>query len=170
MKRVVILFVCMGLLTAVLTVRAQDTSSMVNNLAQEVERSILQKELGWRLKDKTIRSEKAANSKGQPIVHHFAIYQWAMGEDNVTFTMSYKASQQEAADSLNLSKDRVSTGLGRKLEGLGDEAYIWTWTTPQGTGATIHFRQSNVHVNLSASSRALAERFAKHIADAVNSK
>lgn len=62
---------------------------------------------------------------------------------------------------------KASVGVGDRLDGLGDEAYISKGLT--GT-VTVRFRKSNVYVDVRASSEETARDIARKIADLVPGK
>lgn len=105
---------------------------------------------------KLIRKEEKGNQVN---------YIWGQdNKGNVDLTIYYGDTEREAIVYTNRLLKLLSVGPGRKLEGLGEEAYI---NSNEQTGsAVIRFRKGNVFIQLSAPLAAindLAERLANQV-------
>jgi hypothetical protein len=96
------------------------------------------------------------------------VYRWRSAEQYMRLLVFYGVSREEAAKKMSLAIDRLSMGPGRKLTGLGDEAYLATsHNTQEGH---IRFRKSNVYVELTAPTVGMAEDLAKNLASLIARK
>ena len=96
------------------------------------------------------------------------VYQWGSAKDGIRLLIFYGASEKEAAERMNFFISHISVGPDKKLEGIGDEAYVWK-SHGDGFGA-IRFRKSNVFVDLIAPSVAMADDLARSLADLIPGK
>lgn len=94
-----------------------------------------------------------------------ATYQWGPGKADVTLTIFYGASEQEAADVMKAALNRLSMGSGKKRSDIGDEAY--SWESERGGSAGIRFRKANVYVALAAISRDIVEDIARKLVEQI---
>jgi len=92
---------------------------------------------------------------------------WGPEKADVTLTIFYGSSEQEAINRMNFTLKFLSQGPGKKLTSLGDEAYMWD---DRSGFAGIRFRKANVYVDLVAPSLAMAQEFARKLADSVSKK
>lgn len=133
---------------ASLPTTAQDFSSLQNRLTDLVR----QQEPAWKL----THQEKREG---------FAYYQWEWaaesGKQGAVVQLFYESSKEKAEKGLQGLIHRISVGYDRKLQGIGDEAYIWEEPT-RGSGV-IRFRKANVYADIGAPSVALAERLAQEV-------
>lgn len=125
------------------------------SLRKNAEDTVKAKNPAWRLITKQERGKEIT-------------YQWGNNKADVTLTIFYGTSQQEAIDRMKRAVDSLSVGPGKQLADIGDEACLWK---TEGNGfAGIRFRKANVYIDLSGSSVALVEDLAKKLANHVQSK
>ena len=157
MKRpVAICLVLMLMLPTSMTVIAQDNSS----LFARVERTLKDKESGWKLVNKRI----SKNNK-------YVSYGWRSDKSFVSILISVHASADETTRTYKgLPFDFEVVGLKMKalatVPNLGDENYLWKDSNHKRIFG-IDFRKGNVVVHVSAPSIEIAKQFALHIADAI---
>jgi hypothetical protein len=96
------------------------------------------------------------------------IYQWGSKDYGVRLVIFYGTSQEDAAEKMNYSISHISVSPHKKLADIGDEAYLWT--SRRGDFAAIRFRKSNVYIELSAPSLAMAEDLTKSLAKLIKKK
>jgi hypothetical protein len=143
------LFLVSVLVCIASTVVSQDMPSLRKN----AEDTVKAKNPAWRLITKQERGKEIT-------------YQWGNNKADVTLTIFYGTSQQEAIDRMKRGVDSLSVGPGKELA-IGDEAYLWK----TGNGfAGIRFRKANVYIDLSGSSVALVEDLARKLANHVQTK
>ena len=94
------------------------------------------------------------------------VYLWGPTKADIVLGLFYGTSEQEATEKMKISISHISVGPDKTLRGLGDEAYLWSG---KGFGI-IRFRKSNVYIDLSAPSVAMAEDLARGLADLISSK
>jgi hypothetical protein len=75
------------------------------------------------------------------------------------------ASSAAAAKYIDQAHALASTGIGVKIQGVGQEAYLSQLN--RGASISIKFRERNFVVKLIASSEAKGRRFAKYIIDSI---
>ena len=129
---------------------AQDRPSLISKIESAVNDEVPQ----YKLVRKRL-SEKG-NLKAKNSYH-----QWGTPTDGVGLFVFELDSEEEAAQKMKISMNNLSVGPDRKLNGLGDEAYLWSAANGYGS---IQFRKGKVYVSLSATTAAMAERLAKRIA------
>jgi len=138
-------FVVIMLLFVASVVVGQDMAS----LRRKSEETVKAKNPQWKLITKQERGNQIT-------------YQWGTEKAEVTLTIFYGASTQEASEKMTKAIDYLSVGPGDKVRGFGDEAYLWK--TPSNGYAGIRFRKANVYFDLSASSITLVEDLARKLA------
>lgn len=145
------LFLVSFLVCIASTVVSQDMPSLRKN----AEDTVKAKNPAWRLLTKQERGKEIT-------------YQWGNNKADVTLTIFYGTSQQEAMDRMKRAVDSLSVGPAKQLADIGDEAYLWK---TEGNGfAGIRFRKANVYIDLSGSSVALVEDLARKLANHVQTK
>jgi hypothetical protein len=129
---------------------AQDLPSLIPKIESAVKDEVPQYKLVRNaLTEKGNQKDKAA------------FYQWGTRREGVSLSIFQGVSQEEAAQMIKDSMNHLSVGPDKKLNGLGNEAYLWI--APNGYGST-QFRKGKVYVTLSATTVAMAERVARRIA------
>lgn len=139
------------LLSGSMTVVAQDFPSLL----KKAEDIVKAKNPGWKLVRKEERDKEVT-------------YLWGPAKADVVLGIFYGASEQEAAEKMERSLKFVSVGPDKKLAGIGDEAYLWK-SYGRSIGI-IRFRKSNVYIDLTAPSVAMAVDLARSIADLIPGK
>jgi hypothetical protein len=76
------------------------------------------------------------------------------------------ASSAAAAKYIDQSQALASVGIGVKIQGVGQEAYLSK--SSRGTRISMKFRERNFVVDLIAPSEAKGRRFAKYIIDSIS--
>ena len=153
MKRTLVMFFFLSFSLCVSTiVLAQDFSSLIEKAEETV---------------KTKNPSLDLASKRQ-VTDKEVVYQFGSAKDGIRLLVFYGASEKEAAERMNFFISHISVGPDKKLEGIGDEAYLWK-SHGDGFGA-IRFRKSNVFIDLVAPSVAMAEDLARSLADLIPGK
>jgi len=129
---------------------AAQTRSSQTELSSKIETAIKSQEPAWEL------SGKEAQPKS-------TIYRWKLGSERVEADVFMMASPTAATDEFREFIRRMPVAPKEKLEGLGEEA--WLWQSPNTSGCMILFHRSNVFFHMDSSSVADAKRFAKHLDD-----
>jgi hypothetical protein len=96
------------------------------------------------------------------------VCQWGTLNDGMRLLIFYGDSEQEAVERMNLAIKFIPVGPDKKLAGLGHEAYLWK-TYGRNLGI-IRFGKSNVFIDLTAPSVAVAEDMARSLAGLITSK
>ncbi|MEQ1603474.1 MAG: hypothetical protein ABL999_01245 [Pyrinomonadaceae bacterium] len=91
-----------------------------------------------------------------------AVYNWGTNRKGIHLLIFYGESVHEATEWMNKTISFLSVGPGKKLKGLGDEAYFAS--SPKGDFAIYRFRKANVYMEVSAPSNGTAESIAKMLA------
>jgi hypothetical protein len=133
-------------------VLAHDFSSLLQKAEETVKTRNPSRELLWK----------------RQVTDKEVVYQWGSAKDGIRLLVFYGASEKEAAERMNFFISHISVGPDKKLEGIGDEAYMWR-SHGDGFGA-IRFRKSNVFMDLVAPSAAMAEDLARSLADLIPGK
>ena len=146
-------FLFLGILSyASMPVIAQDMPS----LRKKTEDIVQMKNHAWKLIRKQEREKEIT-------------YLWGQDEKaDVIVTVFYGASEQEAAERMVATLNRLSVGPGKKRTDFGDEAYSWKTETRNSGG--VRFRKGNVYVEVVASSAAIAEEMARSILHEIQKK
>ena len=140
------------LLSGSRTVVAQDFSSLLKKAADVV----TAKNPSWKLIRKEAQDKEVT-------------YLWGPAtKADVMLSVFYGASEQDAAEKMGRSLKFVAVGPNEKLAGLGDEAYLWR--SYGRSVVIIRFRKSNVYIDLTAPSVAMAEDLARSLADLIPGK
>jgi hypothetical protein len=135
-----------------ISVMAQDLSSLL----EKAENTVKTKNPSRELVSKKRETDKEV------------VYQWGSVKDGIRLLIFYGASEQEASEKMNFFIGHISVGPDKKLDGIGDEAYLWK--SQDGGFGAIRFRKSNVFVDLVAPSVAMAEDLARSLADLIPGK
>ena len=151
--KTICLVMLLVLLMSPMTVEAQEFST----LQRKVEEAVKREKPDWKLSQKDL-------------VEREAYYRWEWesesGKQIARIILFYGTSRKDAEEKFKPDISRWSVGPDRKLTGLGDEAYLWIGAN-SGSGM-IRFRKSNVFIDVSAPSVALAEQLAKQVADLIS--
>ena len=89
-------------------------------------------------------------------------------DEGVRLLVFYATSPQEAAEKMKASLKFLPVGPGKKRTDFGDEAYFWK--SGRGDFVVIRFRKSNVYIEVTAPSVAMAEDLAKSLAQEIRKK
>jgi hypothetical protein len=150
MKRLINYISAFLLLTPFVAVgQGQPTST--ERLASSVERAVRDNLPGWQLVKRHVRDNLVLNS-------------WKEKDREVSASFIEYESEAVAATKLEMAKVVIPVGLPKQIDGIGDEAYIWA--NYSGGRSTIQFRKGTVVVSVNAPADE-AEKFAKHVADAI---
>ena len=151
--KTIFLVLLLVLLIGPMSVEAQEFSA----LQRKVEDIIKREKPAWKLLHKDITERQV-------------VYRWEWesesGKKGARILLIYASSRKEAEEQLRQGVEYISVGPDRKLTGLGDEAYLWIGANNRS--GTIRFRKSNVFIDVSAPSVALAEQLAKQVADLIS--
>lgn len=140
-----------GLLFTNSGVMCQDMSS----LRRKAEDIVKAKYPKWKLITKQERDQQIT-------------YFWGPEKAEVTLTIFYCASKDDAAKKMSYWVSHISVGPDVKLDGLGDEAYLWK--THGSNGGVIRFRKDNVYFDVAATSMAVVKDLAKGLAHVIPDK
>ena len=145
-------FLLIGILHCVpMTVMPQDMPS----LRRRSEEIVKAKKPNWKLIKKQEREKEIT-------------YLWGPEKADVILTVFYGASRQEAADRMKATLDRLSVGPGKKVTGIGDEAYFSR--SEVNDSGVVRFRKANVYIEVIASSAKVAEDLANKLAREIQKK
>jgi hypothetical protein len=125
-------------------------------LFQEAEITIKTKHPGFEIVKKTVGAKE--------VIYNLQSLQGG----KMRLLLFYGTSEEEAVERMKVSLKWISVGPDKKLIGVGDDAYLWV-----GHGrdhGVVRFRKSNVYVELSAPSVALAEDLATNLANIIKGK
>ena len=152
MKRVFPILL-IGILHGVpMTVMPQDMSS----LRRRAEEIVKTKNPAWKLIRKQEREKEIT-------------YLWGPNDKaDVIVTVFYGASEQEAADRMKATLNRLSVGPGKERTDIGDEAYFSK--TEINDSGVLRFRKANVYIEVIASSAKVAEELANSLAREIQKK
>lgn len=121
-----------------------------------IEQSIPKRESGWKLRS-------SDRMEGNPVPQ--AVMDWTNGKEEIDAYIFVFPSPGFAANNLKADTgDRPYL----KLDGIGDEAYIWTpEQNKEYKRPTIRFRKSGAMIMMSSTSSDVVKRGAKFIAEAI---
>lgn len=120
-----------------------------------IEQSIPKRESDWKVKT----SDRMENINVPQ-----ASMDWTNGTDEVGAYILVFPTVEAAADNLKLNSD----GQFSKLDGTGDEAYMWTHQeNRKDTQFIIRFRKTGVVVMISSASLDVVKRSARYIAESI---
>jgi hypothetical protein len=146
------------LLAASLASSSPVTGQDLASFAAKAKRIVEAKNPNWKLNGK----EKLIGRDDK-----WVLYGWGTRESGVSLQIFYGASAQEAADALQFKLSTSEVRADKRLDGLGDEAYI---TKAYSGTVFIGFRKSNVFVDVAADDEDAARDIAKKLADLVPGK
>lgn len=154
-KLKIVLFLSIVILPHAVGFAANDSSVFTR-----IEGAVKEREPIWKLKKK--------RSAGQ---NKYTLYEWGSGKSFAGAFILVAPSRDRAAEALKgLTHDLEAHGLKMVVTGsvlnLGDENYEWRDSEHDGV-AGVDFRKDTVVVHVKASSSEIAQRFARHIADAI---
>jgi hypothetical protein len=93
---------------------------------------------------------------------------WEKNDAQVNIYVIALVTPEEAAEALKQRMHLISVGPNRKLEGLGDEAYVYG-TKIHGDSA-IRFRSGLFCVDVQANSSTTLHRFSKYIDEVIRAR
>lgn len=155
MKSLICLILAMTVSNTI-AVLSQERPSVFNPSLDKLHLALTAKEPGWKITKKELEGNRAT-------------YRWEMEEvGKAEIHIFTTGSVKEAAVALQARMDRVQVGPTAKLDGLGDEAYVWK-DSNRDTGI-IRFRKGNLLIEVNASKSAIAQKFSDYAAKALPEK
>jgi hypothetical protein len=148
--------ICLLLIASLASSLPADGQDLVS-FAAKAKRIVESKNPNW----KFIGQEKLIG-----VDDKYVLYGWGTRESGVGLRIFYGASAQEAADQMQFAIRSVAVRADKRLEGLGDEAYIAKGSSGP---VVVRFRKSNVFVQV-ISDEDTAKDIPKKLADLVPGK
>ncbi len=149
-KSILILLVSCSSVSIAQSKLSSEEKLSLKKIADTIDRSILTKEAGWRMKNKKTLGNIAES-------------EWEWGDRQISVTILHYSSVAEATKGLQAA---ISPSMGKisKENGLGDEGYVWRMSTTKGETCAVKFRKANFLIFISGGELSFGKKFAK-IAD-----
>ncbi len=133
-----------------------------NKLSESLDKTVRVAEPNWRLSYKRIE-DKTCIMAWQSLI----LPNNSPKKEEFWAVVKVVASAEDAAKELTKGVSAASIGYSAKLQGIGEEAYLWRGSP--GAPVSMQFRRLNLIVKLSAPSENQARLLAKHIISAIAS-
>jgi hypothetical protein len=130
-------------------------------LASRIETAIIQSESEWKLNDIFVRKNSEEDS---------VTFRWKSGSEVISAQLTERESSAKAAETLQFSVKMISMGSYKRIESIGEEAYVYEDVNSYRKELTtwrIIFRKGKGVITLEAPTFELAKRFTKSIADSL---
>lgn len=140
--------------------QTQALNVAIDAIVDRVENNILLKEPGSKLKTKTlykVRSQVAPGTRG-------AFLKWKTKKGYVSVNISLTESEEGAHRNFHERQDAIALGVIKPIQGIGDEAVVVT-SGVKDPSTGVYFRKGNILVDVYASNKELALRFAPYVVD-----
>ncbi|HKX26920.1 MAG TPA: hypothetical protein VJ302_04425 [Blastocatellia bacterium] len=125
----------------------------LEKLSSKMDRAVRDRRGGWLLERKLVDESRALS-------------EWTADKKRMSASIHHYPSVEAAIKDMSIAPGIVSRGYGEKLDGLGEEAYVWKWDDG-GTRYRVQFRKSNLIIIIHASTIPDGEDLARVLADTV---